>query len=206
MKAKRASKKNLIKHDRAGSECRIKNAALEVFAKRGYAAATTRMVANKAKLNVSLISRYFGGKEQLFKKILQEQVEKLIQIDLEYPAQDTLEKELKEYFRSIFRAFEKNISFHRIAVVQAILDQKFAKFIEASKNFPYDNRLRIRLENLKTSGKIKTDVNIDILNAAISSFVSNEILNWMLIFRKSVTELEGHSSDFISILNRKLTP
>jgi AcrR family transcriptional regulator len=44
----------------------ILQTATVLFAKVGYAAATMRMIAERAKVDVSLVSHYFGSKEELF--------------------------------------------------------------------------------------------------------------------------------------------
>ncbi len=48
----------------------ILDAACQVFFEKGYDAAGTREIADRANVNVALISRYFGSKEGLFKKAI----------------------------------------------------------------------------------------------------------------------------------------
>lgn len=50
---------------------RLLLAALEVFAKHGFEAATTRMLAAKAGVNLAAIPYYFGGKEGLYHALIQ---------------------------------------------------------------------------------------------------------------------------------------
>lgn len=45
---------------------RILDAAQEVFAEKGYEAATVRQIAERASIHASMITRYFETKEQLF--------------------------------------------------------------------------------------------------------------------------------------------
>src|SRR3546814_6908183 len=51
------------RRDKAATKQALLAAAGEVFAERGYDAATTREVAQQAGVNEKLIQRYFGGKE-----------------------------------------------------------------------------------------------------------------------------------------------
>ncbi len=54
------------KRDAAATTEAILVAAREVFTERGYDAAGTREIAERAQANVALINRYFGSKEGLF--------------------------------------------------------------------------------------------------------------------------------------------
>ena len=56
------------KRDAGVTADRIRSAAQEVFGKKGYDAATTREIADKAGVNLALINRYFGSKLGLFEK------------------------------------------------------------------------------------------------------------------------------------------
>jgi len=49
---------------------RLLDAAVDVFGEFGYAAATTRMIAAKAKVNIAAIPYYFGGKEGLYSAVV----------------------------------------------------------------------------------------------------------------------------------------
>jgi AcrR family transcriptional regulator len=49
---------------------RIKNAAREMFHKKGYAATRTRDIAKEAGINIALLNYYFRSKEKLFEIIM----------------------------------------------------------------------------------------------------------------------------------------
>lgn len=53
----------------------IKQAALQVFAQRGYAGTKTSMIASEAGISEGLIFRYFKTKDELFTAIVQELLE-----------------------------------------------------------------------------------------------------------------------------------
>lgn len=48
--------------DRANTEARLIEAAEKIFSQVGFEGATTRMIAQEAGTNLSLINRYFDGK------------------------------------------------------------------------------------------------------------------------------------------------
>jgi len=49
---------------------RILNAARDLFAEHGYDHVTVRAIADRARVNVALINRYFGSKHDLFDRVL----------------------------------------------------------------------------------------------------------------------------------------
>lgn len=53
---------------------KIIDAAIPLFAMKGFAAVSVREIANAANVNIALISYYFGGKEKLYSQILEQHV------------------------------------------------------------------------------------------------------------------------------------
>jgi len=70
--------KMIKKEINKNTEQKIIDVATELFAKRGFDGASTREICNQAGVNISLISYYFGGKEELYKKIVENIVQKII--------------------------------------------------------------------------------------------------------------------------------
>jgi len=58
--------------EKAGSGAgeRLLEAAIDVFGKHGYEAATTRMIAGEAGVNIAAIPYYYGGKEGLYRAVV----------------------------------------------------------------------------------------------------------------------------------------
>lgn len=56
---------------------RLLEAAVDVFGKHGFEAATTRMIANEASVNIAAIPYYFNGKEGLYQAAVTHIVEKI---------------------------------------------------------------------------------------------------------------------------------
>lgn len=59
---------------------KIMDAAIPLFAKRGFAGVSVKELAQAAGVNIALISYYFGGKENLYKKILTIQFQLLAEV------------------------------------------------------------------------------------------------------------------------------
>ena len=81
MKANKKSQKNVksTAHSNQSSKEEILSAAIELFARRGYAETTIQDIVKKAKINLSMVSYYFGGKEALFIACLNRSAEQGIQ-------------------------------------------------------------------------------------------------------------------------------
>src|SRR3546814_17329514 len=60
----------------------ILHAAQQIFAEKGFAAATVRDITARAGVNPSLVSRYFGGKLKLFEAALDAALDARMMTDL----------------------------------------------------------------------------------------------------------------------------
>ncbi|SEL91123.1 TetR/AcrR family transcriptional regulator [Parapedobacter koreensis] len=60
------------------TEEKIKEAARQVFTKKGYAATRTRDIAEEAGINLALLNYYFRSKEKLFEIVIMEKMQLLL--------------------------------------------------------------------------------------------------------------------------------
>jgi AcrR family transcriptional regulator len=85
------------------TEQKIKEAAQKVFIRKGYAATTTREIAEESGINNALLNYYFRSKEKLFDIVMQEQVAILFgQI---YPIVNNEETTLEQKVSSIINYY-----------------------------------------------------------------------------------------------------
>jgi len=59
-------------HDAAASRSDLLKAARELFAERGYVSTTLRDISERARVDKSMVARYFGNKEALYRAVLSE--------------------------------------------------------------------------------------------------------------------------------------
>src|SRR5580698_5781998 len=85
------------KRDQKSTRVKLLKAALDVFSKEGYDAATTRHIAKKAGVNESLIHRYFESKLGLFLELKNHFREKFLAEIASYDESETLEEELNKF-------------------------------------------------------------------------------------------------------------
>ncbi|WP_394199171.1 TetR/AcrR family transcriptional regulator [Litoreibacter albidus] len=166
MEAKSPRKTSAIK-DRAATEARILNAARTIFARHGYDAAGLREIAELAQANLSLISRYFGGKEGLLAALTDQFVADRRKGGLSYPPQDTLEEEIYGYLHAKLRDDLKDEEIVRLIVSRAAIDAEFRKTGGAHLDGQVDGNFRSRIKLLQDAGKVSPDMDIDLLFAAI---------------------------------------
>ena len=67
-----------MKEKNTTTEEKIIQVATKLFANKGYDGTSTREICKAANINISLISYYFGGKKELYKKIVDKIVENVI--------------------------------------------------------------------------------------------------------------------------------
>lgn len=184
------------------TKTRIHKAALEVFAKHGYSGASTRQIATKAKSNIALIAKYFGGKEKLFMHVVQAEISKILAKELAYPAQNSLRDELKEYIFTTTSNMEKNLNFFKITFAQSLIDKKFSRFMHETIIPKHDDRLIARLYQLKENGMLAGTSPEDISTTVRAFILGLTIIELMLVDR-SDTEFGKVIDSFLKVVCRE---
>ncbi len=153
--------------DRAATEARILNAARTVFARRGYDAAGLREIAEVARANLSLISRYFGGKEGLLIALTDQFVASRREGGLPYPPQGTLSEEIYTYLHAKLREDLKDEEIIRLIISRSAIDEEFRKRGAEHLDGKADANFRERVTRLQDRGTVSPDMDVDMLFAAV---------------------------------------
>ncbi|WP_417270987.1 MULTISPECIES: TetR/AcrR family transcriptional regulator [Alphaproteobacteria] len=202
MKAK-STKKITIK-DRAATEARILHAARTIFARRGYDAAGLREIADLAQANLSLISRYFGGKEGLLTALTDQFVAARREGGLSYPPQDTLRDEIYCYLLAKLRDDLKDEEIVRLIVSRAAIDTEFRKTAGAHLDGQVDANFHSRIRLLQDAGKVSPDKDIDLLFAAIMHVSFSVNFFGAMIGERSEPEIDALFKGFAAALAQGL--
>lgn len=179
--------------DRQATEDKLLCAAEKVFAKSGFRGATTRLIAEKAHINPSLINRYFDGKYGLLLTLLQKKGEEFHRNKLSYPACDTLQEELNQFGLVLLKSCLKEIAFFKIVITQLLTDPVFAK--------KYRDKLPPIIENAALLDRIlKFDIDQKMANEIIhkvKNYVNSLIIIEYLLQGESEAVLEERLLDYI---------
>jgi len=118
---------------------RIFDAAVSLFARKGYAAVGIREIAKNADVNISMINYYFDGKTGILKEIINECYDRYYSTILDTGSEKTpLEKRVKYLTYNMVRFFRENtelaiVAFSTIPVdIPEIIDLKI-KWIESKR-------------------------------------------------------------------------
>lgn len=149
--AKNKVTKDVRKNDRIQTERRLILAAEKIYSRVGYEGATTRMIAEEAGINLSLINRYFDGKYGLMVAVVRQRQDVFKQQELTYPPQADLRSELTEYGRFVIERYLRELHLIRICVSQFLSDAKFLKkfreiIVDKSFNIHLEERLKTHLQ------------------------------------------------------------
>ncbi len=167
------------------------DAANAVFAERGYDAATTREIAERAGCAEGLIHRYFAGKRGLLLAILQH---KGLQVREEYgatlPDRDSVHEEIEQLLLHDVKGKLERQNFMRICVSQAAIDQEIAAAVRDGIQAAQVEFITARLKQHQKAGRIRPDVDIDAIGQAISGLGFSIGFTYCVAFGRSLADAE----------------
>jgi len=180
---------------------RLLKAALECFLADEYHKVTTRMIAEKADANVSMIRYYFGNKEGLYEEMIRSTMKPLL---------DVLDGYLSdiggygEFLRLYYDTMRKHPEFPKLVLKVLALNQGpgrrfILQLIERGRT-----RGAQKLEELKAGGQIDAALNPDVVRM---SFVSLAMMPMLLkdIFEEQMgEEMDEAFLDDLAAFNGKL--
>lgn len=175
-------KKETIKNRSATKEKLIR-AGAKIFSKHGYDAASVKKIAEESGVNVSLINRYFGGKEGLLLVLVKKLIVEKQEGQLGYPPQTTLKAEIFEYLKYRLSVDIQNDQLTRILISQIAINKKFRDNVLQAFSSETDTNFRERLVALQEQGKIPPQLNVDQVFTVISylsfsaNFLGHEIMS-----------------------------
>jgi AcrR family transcriptional regulator len=152
------------KRCRETSTRKLLEAGVEVFSEVGYDCATTKLVAQRAGVNESLINRYFDGKAGLLVAIIQQasECEGEQKSVCEFPKGETIEQELNNYFEALLDHYEENKDFMRVLFSRAIVDRVISDEMHKQMHRKGGiQRLIADLEDFQKKGTLRADVDIE---------------------------------------------
>jgi len=127
--------KQQFKEIRKTSREKILSVALELFAKKGYHAASISQIAKKAKISKGLMYNYFASKEKLLDAIIQEGFNSLAELKYEGKQGVDPEKQLEEFIDAILDNLYSNFSYWQLYLALLIHPEIQKKFEKKMQQF-----------------------------------------------------------------------
>ena len=197
---------SIRRRDKEATKRALIVAAVEVFARLGYDAATTKEVAAKAGVNEGLIQRYFasetvGGKAGLLQAVVGGMCgEKLTACRLAPPS-DCLETEIGTFLRHEIAQAKVNRDFMRVLLSRALVDADLAATLKAYYKQSRIPLLVQRLKHFQAVGEIGPAVDLETLAESVITFAFG------LAFMQQVVMAEDpqHLDAIIDNLARTMT-
>ena len=107
----------------------IMDAAAQVFAQKGYAAATTRDIAEASDIGESTLYNYFEGKREIFLAIIQNQAEQVDAVFLEFSHLET-RQQMAEIFVKVMDILLSQSQYTRALIGEAWFnDEILSRFL-----------------------------------------------------------------------------
>jgi TetR/AcrR family transcriptional regulator, regulator of cefoperazone and chloramphenicol sensitivity len=154
--------------DRAGKKQALIDAALKLFASKGYDATTTREIAACAGCAEGLIHRYFTGKAGLLPALIERRVSQEV-ADLTHhlrPA-DSFENEYLQLVNWAVEHIWQDREFLKVAIPHAVLDPAFGQRLRQIGPLQLGRAISVRLKQFRESRAL-TDVEFDALVQSVT--------------------------------------
>jgi AcrR family transcriptional regulator len=191
------------RHDKQGRRACLVEAATQVFAEKGYEAATTREVAERAGCSEGLIHRYFGGKRGLLLAALEQKAEKAAANAAALaPDRDDLHDEVRGIFLSYLAYALAQRDFMRVVSERAIVDPEVGRFIGSRLE---EERVRLFAEKLRRhqrAGRVRGDVDCAVVARMISGLCYQSGFFLQVVFAMPPEEVQRIMRDVAQVIVR----
>lgn len=164
---------------------RILDAAMRIFARKGFYNATIADVAKVAEVAEGTIYLYFKNKDDLLISIFEHSMDLFIEeAQKELAGVADPKEKLKRFIGLHLRLVQKNPELAQVLQIELRQSSKFMKEYEGGKFSDYLNVVRGILEEGQASGIFRKDLEPRILRRAIFGCVDELALEWLLMTKK----------------------
>jgi AcrR family transcriptional regulator len=177
--------------DKTGRRLALLEAATSVFAERGFEAATTREIAERAGCAEGLIHRYFAGKRGLMLAILEHKGQHAAETYLENVSpHDTVAEEIESILLFELDSKWEKRDFMRICVAEASIDPEVGAAVRDGIQAHQVEFIATRLRRHQDAGRIRADVDIDAIAYTINGIGFSAGFMNRVAFARSRKEVE----------------
>ncbi|MDP1774343.1 MAG: TetR/AcrR family transcriptional regulator [Methylobacter sp.] len=153
---------------------RLLKAALDSFLSDDYHKVTTRLIAEKADANISMIRYYFGNKEGLYEEMIRDTMNPLLNV-LDGQMLDSVDG-FKDFFNLYYETMSKRPEFPKLILKVLALNQgPGRRFIQQLLERGRTRGAK-KVEDMKSVGQITPSLDPDIVRMAFVSLAMMPIL------------------------------
>ncbi|HEY0793302.1 MAG TPA: helix-turn-helix domain-containing protein [Chthoniobacterales bacterium] len=189
----------------ASCRARLLQAATEVFSERGFQAATTREIAQRAEVNEVTLFRHFRTRRELMRAV----VEQILQAEVAFMARFTLQTgdfrtALREYTEAYLELVER-----RQGIVRAILGEGHLLPPEVQQTVvdllaPVKRQLAEWIASLQHNGSVRSDVDPLAAIEMMRDALQTAVLRWRGPFKNLGGPRDIYLENFLEIYARGL--
>jgi len=153
---------------------RLLKAALDSFLADEYHKVTTRLIAEKADANISMIRYYFGNKEGLYEEMIRDTMNPLLNV-LDGQMLDSVDG-LKDFFSLYYEIMSKRPEFPKLILKVLALNQGPGRHFIQQLLERGRTRGAKKVEDMKSAGQVMPSLDPDIVRMAFVSLAMMPIL------------------------------
>jgi TetR/AcrR family fatty acid metabolism transcriptional regulator len=170
----------------AAKRSRITEAAVEVFAERGFHSSRVSEIARRAGVADGTIYLYFKNKEDILLSIFEEKMDVML-MGLREALSNTsdLEEKIRSYARYHFRQVRENRATAEVLQVELRLSNKFLKEYRPHKLWDYLHVFRDLVLEGQQNGRFRTEVDPFIAMWSFFGGLDELAMQWVLSRRQS---------------------
>lgn len=184
-------------------QLQIMQKALEVFAEKGFDSASVRDIAQRAEVNVAMISYYFGSKEKLLEAIFMNHtinMKNKIESIIHSKTHDALEK-VDLLIDTYVNVIVENRSFHRLMMREQVL-LKEGPLYSYIRDMKRQNRIQVEIavKSGQKAGIFQKNIDISMLAATLVGSVNHFFSNYKFICEENnIKEEDEHEFNLKAI-------
>jgi len=184
------------RRDKEATKCALVEAAVQIFAERGFDGATTKEVAARAGVNEGLIQRYFahgdvGGKAGLLQAILGGLCGERLTACRMAPAADSPEIEIAYFLKHEVEQAQSNRDLLRVMLSRALVDPALGQNMKQHYTATRIPFLIDRLRPHQADGRLDPKIDLRALAETVSVFAYGIGFMQQLVFAEDKAHLDA---------------
>ncbi|MFA6056875.1 MAG: TetR/AcrR family transcriptional regulator [Taibaiella sp.] len=183
-------------------QLQIMDKALEVFAEKGFDSASVRDIAQRADVNVAMISYYFGSKEKLLEAIFMNHTGSMrgkIETILHSKAYGPLEK-VDLLIDTYINVIIENRSFHRLMMREQVLIKE-GPLYQYLRDMKRQNRgmIEVAVKAGQKAGLFQKNIDVSMLAVVLFGSVNHFFSNYKFVCEENAIKTSDTDFDLESI-------